>query len=181
MTEYNAVLEFWFADAARAKWFAKDAAFDAEIHACFGATQAAAVAGALGQWEETPDAALALVILLDQFPRNMFRGRPAAFASDALALGVARRAIARDFDQRIAPERRSFFYLPFEHSEDLADQERSVELFATRTSDARGQDYARRHYDIVHRFGRFPHRNQILGRTSTAAEEAFLKGPGSSF
>jgi uncharacterized protein (DUF924 family) len=129
----------------------------------------------------SPEQALATVIVLDQFPRNMFRGSPRAFAADPLALGVAREAVARGIDTRVGPiERRVFFYLPFEHSEDLADQNRSVELMRT-LGDPEFDKYADAHRVIIERFGRFPHRNAVLGRISTPEEIAFLNGPNSSF
>ena len=184
------VLAFWFSDAARPRWFKKDPAFDDELRRRFAATVASATAGGLGAWEAEPESCLALVILLDQFPRNLHRDTARAFAADATARAVAAGAIERGFDRRTPPERRFFFYLPFEHSEDPADQRRSVALFRRLAEEATGTaadaarerlDYAIRHQRIIERFGRFPHRNRVLGRETTAEETAFLAEPGSSF
>jgi uncharacterized protein (DUF924 family) len=170
------VLDFW-RGAGPQKWFTKDAAFDAEITARFLATYEAAAAGRLRTWEETADGALALVIVLDQFPRNMFRNSARAFAADPTARAVADRAIARGFDQNTRASLRGFFYLPFEHSEILADQERSIALART-TGNADTLKWAELHADIIRRFGRFPHRNAVLGRATTEAEQAFLDAGG---
>lgn len=183
------VLLFWFgAGAERGKphkrWFVKNDAFDREVRERFLALYEEAAAGKLAQMRETPADCLALILVLDQFPRNMFRGTPRAFATDPLALQAARHAVGRGFDRNLLPVERLFVYLPFEHSEALADQERSCEL--TKPLDAYPETndvyrYALLHRDIIRRFGRFPHRNAILGRTSTPEEVDFLKGPGSSF
>ena len=170
------VLAFWRA-AGSVKWFRKDEAFDAEIKARFLPSCEAAAAGRLSQWETTPEGALALLILLDQFPRNIFRASPRAFAADPLARAVADRAIARGFDQLTQASERQFFYLPFEHSEDLADQERAIALLRA-LGDADLLKWANLHADIIRRFGRFPHRNSVLGRTTTPEEQAFLDGGG---
>lgn len=170
------VLAFWRA-AGPKKWFAKDDSFDAEIGSRFFATYEAAARGQLADWEATPDGALALVIVLDQFPRNMFRADARAYAADAIARGVANRAIARGFDRQAPETERHFFYLPFEHSEDLADQERCVALIRV-LNDAELLRWAELHADIIRRFGRFPHRNAVLGRTTTAAEQDFLDHDG---
>jgi uncharacterized protein (DUF924 family) len=170
------VLAFWRA-AGPAKWFKKDAAFDDEIVSRFSALWRDAAAGGLAGWEATPESALALVIALDQFPRNMFRGKSDSFATDALGRAVAERAIARGFDQKIPASERLFFYLPFEHSESLADQERAVTLVST-LGDPDLTRWAELHADIVRRFGRFPHRNSVLGRASTHEEQAFLDAGG---
>jgi uncharacterized protein (DUF924 family) len=181
------VLDFWFGGVAgddftsrNGVWFRKDKAFDAAIRDRFAALQGEAAAGRLSAWEAAPRSALALVIVLDQFPRNMFRGTSQAFATDPMALAAAKRAIERGFDSRLQPVERLFLYLPFEHSESLADQERSVALLGS-LGDANALDYAKRHRAIIARFGRFPHRNANLGRPSTPEEIAFLKQPGSSF
>jgi uncharacterized protein (DUF924 family) len=174
------VLDFWFADHAKPLWFEKDPAFDASIRERFAGLIEAGGAGALDDWLETPEGALALVLLLDQFPRNIHRGRPLAFAYDAKAREVAKAALARGHDRALPEDRRFFFYLPLEHSEDLADQERSVALFEA-LGDPQMIDYAVRHREIIARFGRFPHRNAILGRPATPEEEVFLEGPQSSF
>ena len=169
------VLAFWRA-AGPDKWFKKDEAFDAEIRRRFLATYEAAAAGALG-WDETPEGALALLIVLDQFPRNMFRGSARAFAADPLARKIAAQAIERGFDRQVAVPERGFFYLPFEHSETLADQERCVALNRA-SGDADALKWAELHADIIRRFGRFPHRNAVLGRVTTPEEQAFLDGGG---
>ncbi|MBI4184994.1 MAG: DUF924 domain-containing protein [Proteobacteria bacterium] len=181
------VLTFWFGPRAgpgfgekRAAWFKAGLAFDREIAKRFAAEAEAAAAGRLHHLAATAEGALALVILLDQFPRNIHRGTPRAFAADRHAREVAAAALARGFDRELAPTQRLFLYLPFEHGEELADQERAVALVAA-LGDAEALDYAIRHRDIIARFGRFPHRNAILGRASTAKEAAFLKQPGSSF
>jgi uncharacterized protein (DUF924 family) len=173
--ERNAIIEdvvaFW-REAGPDKWFAKDDAFD---EACrrFLLTHEAAARGDLNEWELKPEGTLALCLLLDQFPRNMFRGTRRAYRTDPVAVMVADRAIERGYDKAVEPDLRRFFYLPFMHSEDLADQERSVAL-----NEALGEEdsikWAGHHRDVVARFGRFPHRNAILGRQSTAEEKAFL-------
>ncbi len=169
------VLAFWRA-AGPDKWFTKDAAFDEAIRAQFLATYEAAAARTLA-WDDAAEGALALLIVLDQFPRNIFRGSARAFAADPLAREVATRAIARGFDQKVAVPERSFFYLPFEHSESLVDQERCVALNRA-SGDADALKWAELHADIIRRFGRFPHRNAVLGRTTTPEEQAFLDGGG---
>jgi len=176
VTTPAAVLAFW-RDAGPAKWFAKDDAFDAAIRARFADLHHAAAAGALRDWEETAEGALALVIVLDQFPRNMYRGRPQAFATDALARAVADRAIARGFADSIPLPERRFVFMPFMHSEDLADQQRCLDLCRA-AGDDEGVYYADLHLDIIRRFGRFPHRNVILGRSTTPEEQAFLDSGG---
>jgi len=187
------VLDFWFLPpgapghgAARAVWFRKDDAFDADIGARFGATIAQAVAGGLREWDEQgPQGVLARIIVLDQFTRNAGRGTPAAFAGDALALAAAQALVARGADTALAPLQRWFAYLPFEHAEDARMQAQSVALFgALAAADpgfADALDYAHRHRGVIVRFGRFPHRNAILGRASTAEEAAYLAQPGSGF
>jgi uncharacterized protein (DUF924 family) len=170
------VVGFW-REAGPDKWFRKDAAFDDTIRARFLPAMEAAASGHLPDWEATAEGALALLILLDQFPRNVFRGDARAFASDPLARAVADRAIAQGFDQREPASERLFFYLPFEHSEDMTDQERSIVLVRA-LGDADLLKWAELHADIVRRFGRFPHRNAVLGRTTTAAEQAFLDQGG---
>ncbi len=169
------VLAFW-REAGPDKWFTKDTAFDDAIRGRFLPTYEAAVAGALA-WDATPEGALALLIVLDQFPRNMFRGSARTYAADPLARKIASRAIDRGFDQQVAVPERSFFYLPFEHSEDPADQERCVALNRA-SGDADALKWAELHADIIRRFGRFPHRNVVLGRATTPEEQAFLDGGG---
>jgi uncharacterized protein (DUF924 family) len=183
----NAVLHFWFGDVpvARAEWFKKDAVFDALIAERFGALIDEAVRGGLASWADAPESALARVLLLDQFTRNVYRDTPRAFAGDARALAAARAMVARGQDRALAPLRRAFVYLPFEHAEDRAAQRESLALHAALVRDdpslASQEDYAKRHADIVERFGRFPHRNLVLGRVSSDEELAFLQQPGSSF
>ena len=166
---------FWRAAGPKA-WFRKDAAFDREIATRFLAAHEAAAAGRLCDWEATAEGAFALLLLLDQFPRNMFRASARAFATDPLARAVAERAIAHGFDAAAPVAERIFFYLPFMHSENPADQERSLAL--TRQADGGNDKYARIHADIIARFGRFPHRNAVLGRTTTPQEQAFLDAGG---
>jgi uncharacterized protein (DUF924 family) len=172
----GAVLAFWRA-AGAAKWFCRDDALDHEIRTRFLADIEAAAGGRLAHWEATPEGALALVILLDQFPRNIFRGRAQAFAADPLARAVAGRAIAQGFDQGVPEAERLFFYLPFEHAENIADQERCLALMRG-LGNADLLKWAELHADVIRRFGRFPHRNPALDRATTAAEQAFLDGGG---
>jgi uncharacterized protein (DUF924 family) len=167
------VIAFWRA-AGHDKWFKRDDGFDAEIRSRFLKTHEAAARGELGRWEETAEGALALVLALDQFPRNLFRNDPRTYATDALAREIADRAIARGFDRQVTEELRTFFYLPFMHSEDVADQERCVDLYRA-LGDADSLKWAEHHAGIVRRFGRFPHRNRILGRETTPEEQAFLE------
>ena len=181
------VLAFWFGappHTERGEWFRKDAAFDAAIRERFGDALARGLAGAFGEWCGEPRGALARVVLLDQFTRNAFRDTPRAFAGDARALATADDAIRRGFDVSLDRYERWFLYIPYEHSEDLAMQRRALELFGALARDE-GLDgtlrYAKRHAEIIERFGRFPHRNAILGRESTPEEIAFLREPGSSF
>jgi uncharacterized protein (DUF924 family) len=170
------ILAFW-REAGRDAWYERNDAFDAEVRRRFLALWQKAVAGELSLWEATDEGALALVIVLDQFPRNMFRGTSQAFTSDALARDVARRAIARGADQRIDPVLLEFLYLPFMHSEHLPDQLHCVALFQN-TENAENLKYAREHADIIRRFGRFPYRNRLLDRDTTEDEQAFLDGGG---
>lgn len=188
----RAILDFWFlpADhpghgAYRPEWFRKDAAFDAAIRERFGADVELALSSAAT--EGTDEALLANLLLLDQFTRNIFRNTPRAFAGDAQALVIAVLLVSTGRDKNLSPWQRWFAYLPFEHSESLLDQERAVALFAALRREMRHEafdsayDYAVRHREVIARFGRFPHRNIILGRASTAEEIEFLKQPGSSF
>ena len=184
------VLELWFSERVRPLWFSSSRGFDDELRTQFGALVDTAASGSLEPWASEADGALALTIALDQFPRNMYRGSPRAFATDHLARQVAGQAIDRRLDLVAPLDRRMFFYLPFEHSESLPDQERSVELFSRwamahdgprRVYADEQMIYVLRHREIIQRFGRFPHRNAVLGRTSTAAELAFLHEPRSAF
>jgi len=176
MDVVNRVLEFWFGSGEsgpRRIWFEKDPEFDRRIAQQFGADHAIATSGGYDDRAQTADGALALVILLDQFSRNLYRDQAAAFAADPKALEIARTAIAAGFDLNVAPLRRVFFYLPFEHSENLADQQRGITLFEA-LGDAHSLEYMIKHRDIIARFGRFPHRNAALGRESTDEEKTFL-------
>lgn len=170
------IVSFW-REAGRDKWFAQDESFDQAIRSRFLPTYEAAAHGGLAGWDESAEGALALALLFDQFPRNMFRGSARAFATDALARAVADRALARGFDQTADPAMRQFFYLPFMHSEALVDQHRSVRLYES-LGDAEQLRYAREHRDVIERFGRFPHRNVVLGRDTTPTEQAFLDANG---
>jgi uncharacterized protein (DUF924 family) len=166
-------------------WFKKDAAFDDRIRQRFLPDYERAAAGDYTPWRSQPRSCLALILLLDQVPRNLFRGDARSYATDAEALAVAEAAIAQGHDQALIPVERLFMYLPLEHSEDLARQQRCVQLFETLVKEApelaSTLDYAYRHRDVIARFGRFPHRNHILGRTTTPEEAAFLQQPGSRF
>lgn len=172
----EAVLAFW-REAGGEKWFKKDSTFDDTTRSRFLATYEAGAAQGLSDWEQTAEGALALVIVLDQFPRNMFRGDARAFAADPLARAVVGRALARGFDRETAMPERQFFYLSFEHSESMHDQGKCCALFAA-TGDANLLKWAQLHADIVRRFGRFPHRNAALGRATTPEEQAFLDADG---
>ena len=198
-TPFAAVLDFWLgghplSDAAmqavQSQWFRKDEAFDAELRRRFGATITDARAGRLGEWAATPEGRLALLIVLDQFTRNAYRGQPESFAGDAQALALALEGVARGHDQAVPPMARIFCYLPLEHAEDAQCQARSVALFQALRDAPQAEpkaffdgtlDYARKHQDVIARFGRFPHRNAVLGRASTADEQAYLAQPGAGF
>jgi uncharacterized protein (DUF924 family) len=169
------ILAFW-REAGRDKWFTRDDAFDAHVRDKFLPTYEAAAAGKLEAWEATADGALALCIVLDQFPRNMFRGDARTYAADPLARAVANRALKRGYDQDVPENVRGFFFLPFMHSEEPVDQDRCVELY--RAANHPDVTYAERHRDIIRRFGRFPHRNPILGRATTPEEQAYLDADG---
>lgn len=188
----RAVLDFWFLPPdqpghgqQRPEWFRKNEGFDAEIRQHFAAAVEAALSGTPG--DGTDQAELACILMLDQFTRNIFRGTTRAFAGDAQALKIAERLVAAGRDKNLSPWQRWFAYMPFEHSESLLDQERSVALFAGLRRETQHEafdsayDYALKHREVIARFGRFPHRNAILGRVSTAEETEFLKQPGSSF
>jgi uncharacterized protein (DUF924 family) len=172
----SAIIAFWFSEDVRPLWFDATPEFDDALRERFLATYQAAADSRLRNWEETVAGALALVVILDQFPLNMFRGQPASFATEAAAREVADRAIAYGFDQQLPPEQRQFLYLPFMHSEALADQERSVRLYEQPGLEDNLR-YAHHHCDLIRRFGRFPHRNAILGRVSAPEELAYLASP----
>jgi uncharacterized protein (DUF924 family) len=174
------VLGFWFAELGRAGWFRKDAAIDSAIRDRFLLLYEVLATWPAEDALASAERALATVLVLDQFPRNIFRATAQAFATDALALQVARGAIACGYDKALDPESRVFLYLPFEHSEDKADQARAVALISP-LGDDEFTRYALAHKAVIDRFGRFPHRNAVLERSSTPEEEAFLKEPGSSF
>lgn len=190
-SEADRVLDFWFGPEDepgygewREAWFRKDEAFDDEVRERFGDLYEEAASGALDGWRDDARSCLALVILLDQFPRNMFRGDPRTHATDDKALEASKYAVDRALDRELPGFQRHFLYMPFMHSEDLEDQRRSVELFeilAGVPDSTDASSYAVQHMEIVERFGRFPHRNEVLGRTSTPEEAEFLGQPGSSF
>lgn len=179
--EIAEVLRFWFEETESERRFKKDPDFDEAIRGRFGALHERAEAGGCDHWAATPEGALALLILLDQFSRNLYRDSARAFACDAAARAVADRALERGFDLAVPADRRLFFYLPFEHNEDLADQERGCRLVRERIGEARSIDFADRHREVIARFGRFPHRNKALGRANTPAEDAYLAEPGAGF
>jgi uncharacterized protein (DUF924 family) len=191
------VLEFWFGDALEThplknslKWFIKDPEFDAEISAKFKDSLLQAQAGELDHWKKTPQGSLAFILLTDQFPRNIFRNQKTSFAFDPLALQTSKDGLERKMDKSLAWVERIFYYLPFEHSENVQDQEQSLLLYQNllretpkpyRDHVEQSYDYAFKHYEIIKQFGRFPHRNEILKRPSTPEEIEFLKLPDSSF
>lgn len=189
--EVKKILAFWFGKPEdkdygkpRKFWFNKDDLVDQQIRSQFLPIYEQAAKGDLDEWENTPFSCLALILVLDQFPRNMFRNSPQSFATDNYALELAKYAVSQQFDRQLLPVQRWFIYLPFEHSENLIDQQQAVNLFSTLQNDPDSQstiEFATRHYQVIERFGRFPHRNKILGRTSTPEEIEFLEKPGSSF
>lgn len=191
MSQPKKILDFWFGqpDGAsygkpRQVWFVKKPEFDHKMRTHFVSDYEQAAAGNLDDWKNSPQSCLALILLLDQFPRNMFRGTPQAFATDWQALSTAQYAIAQGYDREFLPVQRWFVYLPFEHSENLEHQNQAVALFEQLKDDPDSADainYAISHREVILRFGRFPHRNAILGRVSTPNEQAFLQQPGSSF
>jgi uncharacterized protein (DUF924 family) len=175
------VLTFWFAEGRKEQWFAVSEAFDSECKRVLLPHLEAALAGRYEDWRRTPRGCLALVLLLDQAPRNLYRGTPRAFVNDPAARAVTRHALKERFDEALGKIERLFLYLPLEHSEDLKDQQDCVRLIGVLDAGAEYLSYAERHRDVIARFGRFPHRNEILGRESTEAELEFLKEPNSSF
>ncbi len=169
------ILNFWFVETQPSLWFQTNPDFDQSIRSRFLEEYQRAFSGKYDEWKSSPDGCLALCLLLDQFPRNMFRGERAAYASDAKAILIAKHCISKGFDQIFQPIKRRFIYLPFEHSETLSDQKRAMDLFETiREDDPVGYEYSLRHFKVIDRFGRFPHRNKILGRDNTPEEEEFL-------
>ncbi|AFY38717.1 protein of unknown function DUF924 [[Leptolyngbya] sp. PCC 7376] len=188
---WQIVNDFWFGElhseiygTSRKEWFIKNPLFDDQVRETLGSFHKQAKNDTLDSWQVEPMGCVALMILLDQVPRNLFRNSPQAFATDKKALGIAKQAIAQNLDKDLLVVQRLFLYLPFEHSEDIEDQRRSLELFAQLEDNPISQsyiDYAQKHFDVIDQFGRFPHRNKILGRESTEAELEFLSKPGSSF
>jgi len=182
LASQSEILDFWFKETPSDRWFASDPAFDEKIRARFAETWRAGSEGAFASWADTMRGALALIVLLDQFPRNMFRGSAAAFSTDGLAQIAAREAIARGFDVEAPVSVRSFFYLPLMHSEDLLDQQESVRLTRARLGEKHYSfPFALRHCEAITRFGRFPARNTALGRESTPEEIEFLKANPNGF
>ena len=188
MDEFNRVLDYWFGTSGsqehgvyREMWYRGGPEIDTEITEGFHTLYTCAATGELNHWRDGARTCLALTLLLDQFPRNMFRGKPQSFATDTQALKIARHAVKQAYDQELHPNTQQFYYLPFEHSEDIADQRRSVELFRASAEDERKAEnisYAVKHFEIIQQFGRFPHRNIILGRECTAEEIKFLEDGG---
>ena len=174
------VLSFWFEELSPAQWFKKDDVLDETIRLRFGSLYEELAASGGSEWLDTPRGPLAAVIVLDQFPRNLFREDARAYATDAAALTIAKSAIDRGFDRNMDVSQKQFLYMPFQHCEDLEEQIRSVGLFAS-LGDPNTLNYARRHKDVIEHFGRFPHRNAVLGRSSTPEELEFLEQPNSSF
>lgn len=180
MSSPHDVIECWLRHGPEA-WFSRNEALDAEIEADYADLHFKASRCELSDWEETPEGTLALLLLLDQFPRNLFRGSAHSYATDPLARTTAHRALAKGFDKRVEPVLRPFFYLPFEHSEEMEDQKFSVSLFEKHrdeTGDAEPLKWAIVHLELIERFGRFPHRNAALGRQTTAEEQAYLDNDG---
>lgn len=170
------IIDFWFAESSRYFWFRSTPEMDAQLRDRFIDSWLAAAEGKLISWEESPEGVLALVIILDQFPLNMFRGKPLTYATEAQARNIARAAIDKGFDKDLTNEQNGFLYMPFMHSEDMADQERSIKLFE-QSGREESIRFAHHHHDIVQRFGRFPHRNKILGRQSRKEEIEYLTSP----
>ena len=176
------ILSFWFEKTQPAQWFQVNPEFDESIRLRYHDQYEKASMGIFDDWKNDPDGCLALCILLDQFPRNMFRGSPKAYATDSKAIVFSKYAVSKGFDQVLSGVKRRFLYLPFEHSENLNDQRKCVELFEkTKKDDPLGYDYALRHLKVIEQFGRFPHRNAVLGRTNTPEEEVYLAQSGSGF
>lgn len=175
------IVDFWFDEAMKPYWFRRSASFDRAVADTLGPHHEAAARGDYDHWMEDVDGCIALCVLLDQVPRNMFRDDPRAYATDDKALAVSRHAVANEFDLECTTDERIFLYLPFEHDEDMASQDRAVALFTERVGDETSVRFALRHREIIQRFGRFPHRNASLGRAGTPEEEAFLQEPDSAF
>ena len=180
MSDPNSVLDFWFHEIEPAQWWRKEPAFDAQLEQRFGQLHDDVTRTGALHWRAHATGRLAEVIVLDQFSRNLYRDDPRAFAWDAAALTLAEETIALALDRQLSPQQRAFLYMPYMHSECLARQQRSLELFAA-IAETGNLDSAQRHFDVINTFGRFPHRNAMLNRISTAAEKDFLKQPGSRF
>ncbi|NJO94531.1 MAG: DUF924 domain-containing protein [Hydrococcus sp. RM1_1_31] len=191
MANFKEILNFWFGKPdnpnygkPHKKWFIKNKDFDEEVRSQFLEVYQQAALGELDIWQKSSFSCLALIIVLDQFPRNMFRDMPKAYATDEKALILAKYAVENRFDRELLPVQRWFIYCPFEHSEHLENQQKAVELFSSLKNDPDSKNainYAYQHLKVIERFGRFPHRNKILNRQNTPEEEEFLKQPGSSF
>lgn len=176
------VLHFWFVESQPQQWFQKNDAFDQIIRDRFMVTYEMAADGLCDSWQDEAQGCVALCVVLDQFPRNMFRNSAKAFATDEKALLIAKQAVAKGFDLLVPPEKRRFIYLPYEHSESLNDQKKSVALFERmKAEDPLGYEYALRHYEVIEKYGRFPHRNAVLGRINTPEEEEYLARPDAGF
>ncbi len=176
------ILHFWFEETEPSLWFQQNEQFDSLVRDRFQMTWNMAREGLCDSWNRDADGCLALCIILDQFPRNMFRGRPEAFSTDKKALLIAKYAVSKGFDQVLPPVRRRFIYLTYEHSELLSDQKKAVELFSKmKKDDPMGYEYAQRHFRVIEKFGRFPHRNAVLGRENTPEEQEYLAQPGAGF
>jgi uncharacterized protein (DUF924 family) len=180
ITSSREILRFWFEELEQSRWWVKDPEFDRSIGKRFGAVHAQAIRSELFGWRVEPEGRLAEIIVLDQFSRNIFRDRPEAFAADACALTLAQEAVGAKADRALGAEQRTFLYLPFMHSESLVIHDSAAELFAA-TGNAQLIEFERKHRRIIERFGRYPHRNAILGRESSVEELAFLQQPDSSF
>ncbi|MCP4329985.1 MAG: DUF924 domain-containing protein [Alphaproteobacteria bacterium] len=181
MTAITSILDFWIDDVGPRGWYEKNPDVDREIGRRFGSVYWQAAAGIFDGWRRDARSCLALVIVLDQFPRNMFRGSCRSYATDAKARSLTRHALSQNYDAAVPEILRPFFYMPLQHSEVLADQELCVAIAERRKPGSDFHDYAVQHLEVVRRYGRFPHRNEVLGRRSTVEEEAFLGKPGSSF
>lgn len=178
----NEIIHFWFSETEPVQWFQKNKDFDNLIRERFLVSYNMAKEGLSDEWQTNSEGCLALCILLDQFPRNMFRNTPQAFETDEKALRIAKSCVKNGLDQVLSPLKRRFIYLPFEHSETIEDQKKSLKLFETlKKDDPLGYEYALRHYEVIEKFGRFPHRNKILGRENTPEEEEYLAQPGAGF
>lgn len=180
-TDDQDIIDFWFSERVRKNWWSKNEAFDQEILTRFAVLQQQAAAGKLFSWRQSPLGRLAEILVLDQFPRNMFRDQAGAFASDELARRCTREAVAAGADQALTPQQRAFLYMPLMHSESVTDHEEAVRLYSSHPDLKYNLDFELKHKAIIDRFGRYPHRNEILGRTSTSEETTFLQQPGSSF